>query len=82
MTEHEPKDKDRTVRMVFSFTLHAWVIPDATMLPAVRAVIKQMYYSEHTYTNYPSTSALPPYPEWIFAGNVSIETVPEEEQNP
>ena len=82
MTEHEPKDKDRTVRMVFSFTLHAWVIPDANMLPAIRAVIKQMYYSEHTYTEYPDKSALPPYPEWIFAGNLPIETPPQEEQYP
>lgn len=82
MTEHEPKDKDRTVRMVFSFSLHAWVIPDAMMLPAIRAVIKQIYYAEHSTTNYPRLSDLPPYPEWLFAGNLPIEDTLQEEQNP
>lgn len=82
MTEHEPKDKDRTVRMVFSFNLHAWVIPDASMLPSVRSVIKQLYYTDHTATPYPASDAIPPFPEWIFAGNMPIEDIPEEELNP
>lgn len=82
MTEHEPKDKDRTVRMVFSFNLHAWVIPDATMIPTVRAVIKHLYYADKTGTPYPSNIALPPYPDWIFAAELPMETIPVEEQNP
>ena len=82
MTEHEPKDKDRTVRMVFSFNLHAWVIPDATMLPSLRTVMKSLYYTNKTGTPYPSLTAMPPYPEWIFLENLPIETIPIGEQNP
>jgi hypothetical protein len=67
LTEHEPKDKDRTVRMVFSFQLHAWVIPDANMLPAVGAILEDIYYPTKTSAAYPKVSDLPPYPEWLPA---------------
>jgi len=84
LTEHEPKDKDRTVRMVFSFILHAWVIPDANMLPAVGAILEDIYSPTHTSANYPSPSDLPPYPEWLPVTNKAqvIATIADSTLNP
>lgn len=73
LTELEPENKDRTIRMVYSFIFHAWVIPDATMLPAVRKVVTEMYYPTTLTANYPGLKDLPPYPEWINTGIKSIE---------
>lgn len=84
LSDIEPKDKDRTVRMAFSFQLHAWIIPDATMIPAVREVIKQIYYPTKNSVPFPSPADLPPYPDWILerTPTQSIETIPVNEQNP
>lgn len=69
MTEHEPKDKDRTIRMVYSFLLRAWIIPDATMIPTVKKVLVDLYYTDNTGAKYPELTDLPPYPDWIPIGN-------------
>lgn len=84
MTEHEPKDKDRTVRMVFSFTLHAWVIPDANMLPAVGAILEDIYYPTKNSAPYPKVSDLPPYPDWIPVSNRPqvVASIDVSNQNP
>ena len=65
LTDYEPDNKDRTVRMVFTFTFHAWVIPTATMIPAVHSVLKQIYFPTTLAAPYPDISSLPPYPEWL-----------------
>ena len=83
LTDVTPDDKERTVRMAFSFILHAWAIPDATMLPTVRKHIYDIYYSEHTDTPYPSLTDIPPYPEWVNIGITTVETeIPVDDQNP
>ena len=84
LTEHEPKDKDRTVRMVFSFTLHAWVIPTANMLPAVGAIMENLYYPTNVGAAYPKSSDLPPYPEWLpVRGQThAVITIPLNQRNP
>lgn len=84
LTEHEPENKDRTVRMVFSFVFHAWVIPDANMLPAVGAIMENLYYPTSGGVAYPKPSDLPPYPNWIQVPGQAhpVVRIPLSQQNP
>ena len=84
LTDYEPADKDRTVRMVFTFIFHAWVIPDANMLPAVLTIMQDIYYPTHVSASYPNTSDLPPFPEWLKAYSQPqvIASVPLKDRNP
>ena len=82
MSEYEPANKDRTVRMVFSFSLDAWVIPDATMLPTVRANMYQLYVAEKNASPFPATRDLPPYPGWMFDKTIILEPLPTDKPSP
>jgi hypothetical protein len=83
LTDLEPDNKDRTVRMVYSFIFHAWAIPDATMLPVVSKIIKEFYYPTNLAANYPILRDIPPYPEWVNTGIKSVEeNIPLPNQNP
>lgn len=78
LSDLEPDDKDRTVRMAFTFILHAWVIPDANMLPAVRTIMQDIYYPTNLSVPYPDPTSLPPYPDWLRVGTASqvIASIP------
>lgn len=84
LTEYEPKDKDRTVRMVFTFTFHAWVVPDANMIPSIGSIMENLYYPTSLVVPYPSTGELPPYPDWLPVRGQThpIVSIPINRQSP
>jgi len=79
LTENEPRDKDRTVRMAFTFNLDAWVIPEATVFPTVKKVVLGGYVNQPG-ADFPSPTAVLPPNEWDFV----FEKIEEdkEDQNP
>jgi|ERR1035437_599982 hypothetical protein len=84
LTDYEPKDKDRTIRMVFTFIFHAWVIPDASMVPSIGSIMENLYYPTSNVVPYPDISALPPYPEWLPVRGQThpVITIPLNQRNP
>jgi hypothetical protein len=84
LTDYEPKDKDRTIRMVFTFIFHAWVIPDASMVPSIGSIMENLYYPTSVAANFPATRDLPPYPEWLPVRGQThpVITIPLNQQSP
>ena len=65
LTEHEPHDKDRTIRMAFSFNLDAWIVPDALIYPTVKTVILGSYMNKPG-ADYPAETDVAPFNDWDF----------------
>lgn len=89
VTEIEPNDKDRTVRMVFTFKLKAWIIPDPVMIPTIRKIIYEIYIPNKPGvefpTEFPTYPSVPDwlYEDWIPAQNITVnEIIPEIDVNP
>lgn len=59
LTDLDPGVKDRTIRMMFEFVMHAWIMPAPTSLPTVRKTVQTMYIGDAAteYPNLPDETA-------------------------
>lgn len=78
LSDIEPVDKDRIVRMAFTFTLHAWIIPDAYTAPTVKKYLADLYLGNSS-SKYPNPSDMPPYPGWILEKEIQLNSVNNDE---